>query len=90
MLRSLCFSGVCACWGAPVMSPLQTKDDRPMARLRVKEGVRKCEKEGCPSWGGGCLAHSPTAPIRAAAVVGLQFWEHVHAPRAKAEVTQVL
>lgn len=46
------------------MSPRQTKDDRLLARPRGNRRGQKVRKEG-----GGCLAHSPAAPVRAAAVV---------------------
>lgn len=63
MLRSLCFSGVYACWGALVMSPLQTKDDKPMARLRGNRRSQKVRKRRVPFLG-GLLGSQPNCPYQ--------------------------
>lgn len=44
------------------MSPLQAKDDRPMAKPRGNRRGQKVRKEETTLSWEGCLAHSPAGP----------------------------
>lgn len=70
------------------MSPLQDKDDRPMARPGGnRRGQKGRKEETALSWE-SFLARSPAATARVVAMAGVSE-THIYAPRVKREVVQI-